>query len=212
MRKLIFGLASSVLIVALPLIFKIDLIINYKILIIIAGTCSVWLTQPTFTKTETLNNKESDEFSVLLIIGMSFLSVMVPIIDWAYFKTDHYTFSFFTVLGTILIIAGLILRAWAVQTLGKFFTATVTIQDEHVLVTNGPYNLVRHPSYSGAFITISAGSILLESIIGFVFAVAFLGFAYYKRIRIEEKELTKYFGESYKRYTKKTKRLIPFLF
>ncbi|KAI0632236.1 hypothetical protein C8Q77DRAFT_1158894 [Trametes polyzona] len=51
-------------------------------------------------------------------------------------------------LGWMLIIAGGLVRLACYRTLGKHFTFEVTIQDDHRLVTTGPYSIVRHPSYT----------------------------------------------------------------
>ncbi|KAH9895821.1 ICMT-domain-containing protein [Cubamyces lactineus] len=57
-------------------------------------------------------------------------------------------------------IAGGLIRFWCYRTLGRFFTWEVSVQREHKLVTDGPYAIVRHPSYTGV-IMMNAGNILL---------------------------------------------------
>lgn len=49
-------------------------------------------------------------------------------------------------------LAGGALRLWCYRTLGALFTFEVVMQDDHVLVTSGPYSIVRHPSYSATTI------------------------------------------------------------
>ncbi|KAJ7640823.1 hypothetical protein DFH06DRAFT_1215327 [Mycena polygramma] len=56
------------------------------------------------------------------------------------------------VLGSLLIICGAIIRLWCYHALGKHFTFETGIVKNHQLVTTGPYSIVRHPSYSGAFL------------------------------------------------------------
>jgi protein-S-isoprenylcysteine O-methyltransferase Ste14 len=34
-------------------------------------------------------------------------------------------------------------------TLGRLLTFTISIRDEHAVVTRGPYRLLRHPGYAG---------------------------------------------------------------
>lgn len=38
--------------------------------------------------------------------------------------------------------------------MGQFFTFEVTIQPKHELITSGPYSWVRHPSYTGIYMTL----------------------------------------------------------
>src|SRR5262245_41572676 len=52
-------------------------------------------------------------------------------------------------LGLVVAWLGMLLRLWAVRTLGPLFTTTVTVQPGHRVITGGPYRLVRHPSYLG---------------------------------------------------------------
>lgn len=56
------------------------------------------------------------------------------------------------------------LSGWAVR-VNRFYSPVVRIQSErgHVLVTSGPYRWVRHPGYTGFFITLPAGGVALGS-------------------------------------------------
>ena len=198
--------------VFLPLLGNPYLILNPKIITIIAGSVCVWLTQPAFSVAETSEKKQSDKFSVILILLMSLISGVVPILDWAYFKTEKDNFNLATIAGIIMIITGILFRAWSVKTLGKYFTPTVQIKEEHILVNTGPYKIVRHPSYFAAFLSITGTAVLLESITGIVVSILAMSFAYYIRIGIEEQKLIEYFGNRYKEYMLQTKKIIPFVF
>ena len=211
MKKFLLASISNIVMIVLPLLGKPSLIFHYKIILIIVGSICMWLTQPPVTVKETTDKKSSDKSSVILILFMSFISVVAPVIDWAYFKTEQDSFSVITLIGICFIVIGISFRAWAVNRLGKFFTATVQIKEDHNLITSGPYTIVRHPSYSGAFMAIVAGGIVLESVIGFVISVIAMSIAYYVRIGIEEKELIACFGNDYIQYKKRTKMIIPYV-
>ena len=211
MRKIILASVSNILMVILPLLAKPALMIHYKILVIILGSIAMWLTQPAFTVKETSDKKNSDRFSVILILCMSFISVVVPILDWAYFKSSQDGVSWITLLGIFMIITGITFRALAVRYLGKYFTPTVQIKEDHQLITTGPYSIVRHPSYTGAFLAIVAGGVVLESLVGFIISCTAMIIAYYVRIGIEERELTANFGNAYEQYQKNTKMIIPYV-
>ncbi len=211
MRKIILASISNILMIVIPLLGSPNLILHFKILCIIIGSVFMWLTQPPVSVKETSDKKSSDRFSVVLILLMSLISVVVPVIDWAYFSDTQDNISFFTILGIFMIIFGISFRAWAVNTLGKYFTATVQIKEGHQLVQSGPYRLVRHPSYSGAFIALIAGGVILESLLGFMISCIAMMIAYYVRITIEEKELMFRFGNEYSAYKANTKMLIPYV-
>lgn len=212
MKKVTPSIISIVLMVFLPLLWKPLLILNPKIIIIIAGLTAVSLTQPPLSVAETNDKKQSDKFSVILILLMSLISGVVPIIDWAYYHSERNNFNLMTMTGIVLIVIGVLFRAWAIRTLGQFFTPTVQIKEEHKLINVGPYRIIRHPSYFAALLSLIGTSVLLESIIGILVSVIAMGTAYYVRIGIEEKKLTEHFGNQYRNYTLQTKKIIPFVF
>jgi protein-S-isoprenylcysteine O-methyltransferase Ste14 len=112
-------------------------------------------------------------------------------------------------IGIALILTGIVIRASAIATLWRFFTVTVEIHESHELIDQGLYRLVRHPSYSGALLSFvglgfAFGNWLSLSII---LAGALIGFAY--RIHVEEQALVEHFGDRYRQYSARTKRLIP---
>lgn len=211
MKKIVISMISNTLMILLPLLPKPELMIHPKILIIISAGIIIWLTQPTFSLKETQEQKNSDKSSVILILVMSFISIAFPIIIWAYFGQKQSSYGLGFVAGLCMIVIGLAYRAWAVQKLGKYFTPTVQIQSEHRLITSGPYKLVRHPSYMGAFLVITGCALSLETLIGYLISCIAMAFAYKTRIAIEEKELETHFGEMYRDYKNQSKRLIPFL-
>ncbi len=211
MRKIVLASISNILMIVLPLLGKPSLMLNGKILFIIAGCIAMWLTQPPVTVKETSDKQSSDRFSVVLILLMSLVSVVVPVVDWAYFTADHDQVRFITIIGFLMIVIGISFRAWAVNSLGKYFTATVQIKADHQLVKTGPYAIVRHPSYTGAFLAIIAGGVILGSMIGFIISCIAMIIAYYVRIGIEEKELIGWFGNDYNEYKRNTKMIIPYV-
>ncbi|MDB5211981.1 MAG: isoprenylcysteine carboxylmethyltransferase family protein [Sediminibacterium sp.] len=211
MRKIFLASVSNMLMIVLPLLGKPALMLNWKILFIIIGSISMWLTQPPVSVKETGDQKSSDRFSVILILLMSFISVVVPVVDWAYFKDAAGNFTIYSAIGILMVVTGISFRAWAVRSLGKYFTATVQIKDDHRLVKTGPYHIVRHPSYTGAFLALIAGGVILESLAGFIISCIAMIIAYYVRIGIEEKELIARFGNDYLAYKRETKMIIPYV-
>jgi protein-S-isoprenylcysteine O-methyltransferase Ste14 len=112
-------------------------------------------------------------------------------------------------LGIALILIGIVIRAAAILTLRRYFTVQVTIQDSHELIDRGLYRFIRHPSYTGALVSFiglgfAFGSWLSLAIIA---VAALIGFGY--RIRVEERALIGHFGDRYRDYASRTKRLVP---
>jgi protein-S-isoprenylcysteine O-methyltransferase Ste14 len=113
------------------------------------------------------------------------------------------------VLGLSVAWLGMAVRAWSVRALGEFFTVDVTVAADQRVIDDGPYALVRHPSYTGMLMAILGFGIALDSW-GAVAAALFLPLAAVViRIRHEEAMLRRELGEPYEAYAKRTARLVP---
>ncbi|KAF5319300.1 hypothetical protein D9619_008344 [Psilocybe cf. subviscida] len=64
-------------------------------------------------------------------------------------------------IGWALVMTAALIRRACFREMGRFFTFTVSIQDQHKLIRSGPYSIVRHPGYS-AWILFTGGIILLH--------------------------------------------------
>jgi|ERR1700682_228675 len=115
-------------------------------------------------------------------------------------------------VGICFVLMGLTLRWYSAAVLGKYFTFDVAIQGGQTLIEVGPYRYVRHPSYSGALLSLLGFGLALGNWAGLAAALSCLGFAYFYRIPIEEQALSSALGDVYKQYMNRTWRLVPFLF
>lgn len=134
------------------------------------------------------------------------LSLLVPqaAITW------HRTAIFFA--GISLMLLGTAFRWYCVAVLGKYFTFDVAIQTGQILIEAGPYRYIRHPSYSGALMTLLGFGLALGNWVGLAAALSCMGLAYAYRIPVEEAALLSTLGETYEKYQRRTWRLIPFVF
>lgn len=114
-------------------------------------------------------------------------------------------------VGIACMWAGLILRLWAVLTLGRFFRLVVLVQEGHRVVDRGPYRLLRHPSYAGTMLTLLGLGLALRSWPGCAAAVLIPLIGYAPRIIVEERALRDSLGDAYVRYSRRTRRLLPFV-
>jgi protein-S-isoprenylcysteine O-methyltransferase len=113
--------------------------------------------------------------------------------------------------GLALMWGGMALRLWAVRTLGRLFRTVVRIDDHHRLIDDGPYRLLRHPSYAGSLLTLAGLGLALGNWLSLLAAVlgALVGFT--RRIRLEEAAMQARFGDAYTAYARRTRRLVPFI-
>lgn len=210
-RKTLFAFVAVLVLNIIPLMFSPALIIHFKTIILCIAAATLWLSQPVFSNAEMQHNRQSDKFSILLILIMSSLCVAGSVTEWAYFNRHISAMNVFTYIGLGLLCTGIALRLWSIQTLGKHFTATVRLHDNHSLITYGPYRYVRHPSYLGAFIAIAGCPLFLNNWITVYFCPAAMIVAYWYRINHEEKKMLQYFGNDYRTYQRSTFRMLPYI-
>ena len=113
------------------------------------------------------------------------------------------------ILGDFLVFVGLFIAIWARITLGRNWSARVSLKENHELIQRGPYRLVRHPIYSGLLLMLVGTAVLVGQVGGFLVLVfCFCGF--WVKLRREEALLTKHLP-AYSEYRRRTRALVPFL-
>lgn len=112
-------------------------------------------------------------------------------------------------IGLAIFGSGVALRGWAIRTLGRHFTWRLGIRDGHALVTDGPYRVLRHPSYTGGMLLFAGTQVVLGSAVGLVLAL--IGFPLYYRQRIADEEamLAEALGAPYTEWQARTWRMVP---
>jgi len=123
-----------------------------------------------------------------------------------------YHWDFFFAAGVLLIITGLIIRLYAINTLKQHFTYTVTKIENHELIETGLYKMIRHPGYLGQLFIFIGTAVSFSNWLSVLSMTIAVSIGYLYRIRIEEKFMLEQMGQKYLDYQKRTKKLIPFVF
>jgi len=111
--------------------------------------------------------------------------------------------------GLLVVALGLLLRQWAIWTLGPLFTPVVSLEKQHEIVAKGPYRFLRHPSYTGLVLELGGAAFVISNYASLIAMMACILPALWYRIHIEEKFLTQKFGETYAAFLKKKPRIFP---
>ena len=154
-------------------------------------------------------DRDSFRFLILMIwagIALAFAAcfgVQQAAIPWM--RTE----MFF--LGIALMWAGIAFRYYAMRVLGRYFTFQVDVHSGQTVIEAGPYHYIRHPSYTGALITVLGLGLALGNWAGLLALLACVGIGYAYRIHVEEATLVAALGEPYKDYMGRTRRLVPFV-
>jgi protein-S-isoprenylcysteine O-methyltransferase Ste14 len=112
-------------------------------------------------------------------------------------------------IGIAVGAGALALLSWVHHALGRNFSTVARIRDDHRLVTDGPYRLVRHPMYPALWL-FALGALLLSAnwFVGLpplliVTAIMLI------RPATEEAQLIIAFGDDYRAYMARTGRFLP---
>ena len=112
--------------------------------------------------------------------------------------------------GVGLVFLGLLLCIWARVVLGGNWSGTVTLKHDHEVVRSGPYQLIRHPIYTGLLLMF-LGSAIAQGEWRGLLAVAIAFVALWRKLRLEERWLEESFGTAYADYRNATWALIPYI-
>lgn len=157
----------------------------------------------------------SEDWTVLPFLALTILGFIAAVIDFVY--RQNLSFQVFAFVGLFLLLTGGFVRMKARLELKKkagfgslIGTARLQIVTKHKLVKDGLYKNIRHPLYLGEILR-NLGFVLIFSSVYGTLIVLLASFFLLFRIEIEEKMLIDVFGEEYKEYKRKTKRLIPYV-
>ena len=139
----------------------------------------------------------------------SLIAFGIVLIGVFYLFNKHYLFSANPISIIIQTIA-LGLMIWARLTFGvRSFNATANATSGK-LITNGPYRFLRHPIYA-SLIYFFIASIISFPFVDTIVAVGLIVTGLFARMILEEKSLLVEYDD-YAEYSKKTKRIVPFVF
>ena len=115
------------------------------------------------------------------------------------------------ILGVIALCGALVLFYRSHADLGKNWSISLQIRNEHRLVTTGIYRFIRHPMYTSFFLLAIAQVLLLPNWLAGLTGLVGVGILYAFRVRQEERMMIERFGTDYQNYMAHTARLIPWI-
>ncbi len=119
----------------------------------------------------------------------------------------HRTYAL-EVIGLGLTWMGVALALWARWHLGQYWSARVTLKEDHKLIRTGPYACLRHPIYSGFDLAALGTALAIDQWRCFV-GVVLIVLGYWIKARTEESMLSAQFGPEFQQHCRRTGFLIP---
>jgi len=165
-------------------------------------------------KTPTAQRHERVRERVLMVISFTGLFAVPAIYSstGAPRFADHPFRPVLAWLGVLVLVSALLLFFHTHRRLGRFWSVTLEIRQNHGLVTDGIYRFVRHPMYSAYFLWALSQALLLPNWIAGPAGLVGFGTLFAFRVRREERMMLAAFGDAYAEYAARTKRIIPGVF
>lgn len=139
-----------------------------------------------------------------VLLGMAFF--------WPNRQTFNDPFTLIRHFGLIVMAAGWILRFTAIRYLKNSFNIDLTTPENQHLVKEGPFKILRHPSYTGELLLFTGFGLLMNNPIAALVMLIFVFIGFVGRINEEEKFLLEIMKEEYGKYMLKTYKLLPYIY
>jgi protein-S-isoprenylcysteine O-methyltransferase Ste14 len=188
------------------------MILNYIVQLVIGLWALGEIFLSIFVRARRGVDRVQDRGSFVILYSGIFVGIALAILirltglEWTHITLDFYLLNS---LALVFLLGGIILRAIAILTLGRFFTTNVAVQPGHRVIRQGPYRWMRHPSYTGGLITFFGLGLAFANWLSLAVLMVLIVVVYVYRMNIEEKALIASLGEEYLEYCEHTKRLIP---
>jgi len=151
----------------------------------------------------------------ILLLAIAFTGlILLPSI---YVVTDFPRFAGYPArslqawLGVLVAIAALLMFHRTHEALGRNWSVTLEVRENHRLVTEGIYRYLRHPMYTAFWLWALAQALLLPNWIAGPAGLLGFGTLYFFRVSREEQLMLDTFGEEYRAYMARTRRIIPWI-
>jgi protein-S-isoprenylcysteine O-methyltransferase Ste14 len=120
-------------------------------------------------------------------------------VPWSFWAADA---------DVLLTAAGIAFAIWARNHIGRFWSGSVAIREDHQLIRSGPYARIRHPIYTGILVALAGTALLVGTYRG-VLAFALILVSLIFKARREEALLTREFGAAFDEHRRRTGFFLP---
>ena len=115
-------------------------------------------------------------------------------------------------LGAVIFGSALWVFRRAHKDLGRNWSITLEIREQHRLVCDGLYASIRHPMYTSFLLMALGQAFLLPNWVAGLAGLVGFAVLFFLRIDKEERMMLENFGPEYRAYMARTKRIIPYLY
>ncbi|MDF1537329.1 MAG: isoprenylcysteine carboxylmethyltransferase family protein [Candidatus Thorarchaeota archaeon] len=143
--------------------------------------------------------------AIIGYLGLVIIYIVIPdLIFWASIGLPFIV----RLCGVGIAFAAIILVFTTHRLLGAQYSAKQEIQKDHALISEGIYNHIRHPMYTGFNVFDLAISLISANLLLIIFSIL-VALPFPWMARKEEAMLTEQFGDEYREYMTRTGRFFP---
>lgn len=146
--------------------------------------------------------------SFAAFLGMQLLPMVYGLTSWLDFA-DTALPALTGWVGALLFASALLIMARAYTDLGRNWSMTLELREEHELITRGIYAVIRHPIYAALWLWAIAQVLMLHNWIVGPAGLFTCMVVYLERVPREERMMVAQFGDAYRAYMARTGRVLP---
>lgn len=125
---------------------------------------------------------------------------------------DYHLSPLQAAVGAALMAGALTLFRMTHKQLGRNWSVTLDTRETHKLVDTGLYAYVRHPMYSAFWLLALAQAVLLPNWFAGLAGPVAWATLFFLRVGREERLMIDTFGDQYRHYMQRTKRVLPWVY
>jgi protein-S-isoprenylcysteine O-methyltransferase Ste14 len=110
--------------------------------------------------------------------------------------------------GLFITALGMTISIWARLTLGANWSGTVTLKDNHELISTGLYSRIRHPIYTGILVG-AVGTAIIQGELRCLLGFLILLITFHFKAKREESFLHQEFGPGFIEHQRRTGMFLP---
>ncbi len=145
---------------------------------------------------------------MLAFLGMEIIPLVAILSNWLDFA-DYGLPNGLGWLGALLMAGSITVLIVAHRHLGRNWSPSVDLRQEHQLVTQGIYAHLRHPIYASVWLWCLAQALLVHNWIGGLAGLLLFLPVYLTRLPVEEAMMLDQFGETYRDYMRRVGGIFP---
>jgi protein-S-isoprenylcysteine O-methyltransferase Ste14 len=155
------------------------------------------------------SHKTLQEAVLLILAWAGFFIPLIWIASPAFSFAEYPLRTGPLISGLACFVIGLWLFYRSHADLGTNWSITLEVRERHRLITQGIYRRIRHPMYSALVLYGVAHALVIPNWVAGPSNLVAFAVLFALRVRSEERMMLEQFGDQYRAYMARTKRLVP---